>query len=437
MVGEGGPQQQPPEQAQPTGPVTTPATGNVLNQRQSLFRRMQTMKPNEVEAYRKEAAGLGVQEDGWQRAFGTINKRNEEAKTVERWRVDKEARTPSMPVRGGDMTKEAMGTPEEQARVQQMLKEGEAYATADNTGNVSTAMAAQQSAQPTSGSAPTVNSTGNGRGAKAQQRREAATPPPSNSPTQSTAARQKAMGDFMESVKTTAGSVMDRFRSRPAPAPDGSKIMPTNLRQQKDKKGNVTSYDLAPLVKNGAGPDVRINRTTGLPFGYSQNQSMPAGADAAMKQRGADYKARMKANDAQTKSRFASMPQQLPPTAQATPQAPAQTRVPNTASTGRSDGYQAKNPIQFQREVKAHQDMKKKGLSGDSWRSQGRDDLAAAFPNQMSNRQAFGHEIPKDETPEQARQAEAKSVASVTPQRVAQPTMQPTANKSRFARVRR
>lgn len=87
---------QQPDQAQreatqpvqrPTGPVTTPATGNLLNQRQSLFRRMQTMKPNEVEAFRKEAAGLGVQEDGWERAFRTLDRRQAEKRTVDRWKA--------------------------------------------------------------------------------------------------------------------------------------------------------------------------------------------------------------------------------------------------------------------------------------------------------------------------------------------------------------
>lgn len=160
-----------------SGPVTTAATGNLLTQRQTLYSDMQKMQPQQVTEMRERASRLGIQEGGWQKAFGTLDRRNEEKKTVERWRgpagsanpakaSNKGGRTmPELESRGlrilddgkayapnattasgGDMTKEAMGTPEEQARVQQELQRGQAYASADNTGGVANSLAAQQAA---------------------------------------------------------------------------------------------------------------------------------------------------------------------------------------------------------------------------------------------------------------------------------------------------
>jgi hypothetical protein len=84
----------------------------------------------------------------------------------------------------------------------------------------------------------------------------------------------------------------------PQAAPTGAPVMAQPMGDVKDAAGKVTSrVPMDPAIKsdNGAGL-TRVNRLTGLPFGFKPGDSLPKSADATMQQRGNDSAMRQSIN---------------------------------------------------------------------------------------------------------------------------------------------
>jgi len=168
-------------------------------------------------------------------------------------------------------------------------------------------------------------------------------------------AKKEVVGDMKKAPR-------GEYTTAPAPkAPDGSKIVGGD--------NKFTGADGKPM---------RINRATGLPFGHSISGTLPTNADAAMKQRAADSVARMNAGTAAATAAMKNAPKAVPVMAA---DVKPSTR-PFDGPTPRSDGYQAKSDVQWQRELGEATKAREDGKSGDYWKGQGKPDMAAAFPNE-------------------------------------------------------
>jgi hypothetical protein len=204
-----------------------------------------------------------------------------------------------------------------------------------------------------------------------------------------------------------------------------------------------------PAAPAAQGP--RINRLTGLPFGAMPgetaglNPDQVANADrmaADRKAQGAPTATPRDIAGAQRGMERDGVTSIGSLTAGAPRAIPVSRPAPVTGPTPRADGYQARSQREDWDRAAAADAARKAGKMGDYFAAEGKPEMAKAFPNRMTNREAVGIAAPAGETAGQAAAAEAaagQSIYKPTPtmnrRRAAAPGLPIT--KPRFAMVRR
>jgi len=233
------------------------------------------------------------------------------------------------PAAGGDLTQQAMGTPEDQARVQQMLKEGEGYASASVGGydrmaamkmqddgrkkaalervSVNDPAAAEQVRANEEAKRQKVMDDADAESAasKAEKERQdrallglPATAPPAATPVvaQSVPDVTPRSQSDDQPVGGLAARELAARKAAMESSPTGGRVMEYDRREVSVKNPDGTTGTATgrffPTVQDG---DVKqkVNPLTGLPFGHQAGDALPSGADAAMQERGVQSQRRM------------------------------------------------------------------------------------------------------------------------------------------------
>jgi hypothetical protein len=394
----------------PAAPATTPgdtapAVGNILNARQNLFKRMQEAKtPEQLAVMRKEAASLGVTDMGWQRATSKLQAApattaapSAGASTgggeIRRIRdlpdgyvsgggIPDDAIVP--PAQGGDQSAAAMGTPEQQAAVRQMMEEGAGMATASTGNDVSNQAAAAMAGRSRFAVSPqrvllTPQQSANEAGAanindlptdermRIQGKTNAG---------QAEVAANKAAVNLAKTQGVDPLSLKSKFRTnlqqgsseRVSPpigkTPEGMELV--------GMKSGVPQY--APMQEvYGEAPTGRTVNPQATAPGSNRITAPVVNPGRTAEDIRGDYQRKMQpAPTAAPTSRFRI------------PQGPASQQQP-TGPTTRPDGYKSRTYDERRQMEEESKKARETGTLGSMFRRRGQPDMAKAFPDRTAN----------------------------------------------------